>query len=445
MKQTLIPADYLLSSALEEPKSNWGIVVEDEQVAAIGPADTLRYTYPTADVVEAQGQAIVPGFVNAHHHMYGVLAHGIPSSPLPPSQGVERGWPFLRDFWWPRVEDALDHDMIAAATGLACLEMVKSGVTTFYDCLEAPQTIPGALAVEAEAVRRWGLRGILSFEATERRGAANGELGPRENADFTDDCRRQGGLVQGMMCFHASFTCSETFIRRAVTLARERDIMVHMHLSEGGYEPEYCLKRFGQRPVAYYDGLGVLGPWTLASQCVQVDSAEIEILARRGCKAAHMPMSNCEVGGGIAPGPEMLAAGITLGLGTDGYVSNFLENMRWASLVHKARLQDPTTMLATTVWQIATAGGAAALGLKNVGTLAPGCSADLLLVNVDNLPTPPTPGNLRDQLILWRNPADIRAVMVAGRWLMRDGVILNADEPAIRARCQEAAKRLWGN
>ncbi|MBM3134369.1 MAG: amidohydrolase family protein [Chloroflexi bacterium] len=413
-------------------------MVQGGQVASIGPGQTLRQLYPQAEVVEAVGQAIVPGLVNAHHHMYGVLAHGIPLPSAPAGF-----WPFLRDFWWPQVEDALDHQMIAAATDLACLEMVKSGVTTFYDCLEAPQAIPGALEVEAAVVRRWGLRGLLSFESTERCGTANGELGLRENVEFIDSCRQQGGLVQGMMCFHTSFTCSASFIRRAVALAQERQVMVHMHLAEGRHEPEYCLAHFGQRPVAYYDRLGVLGPWTLASQCVQVDSAEIALLAQRGARAVHMPMSNCEVGGGIAPVPEMLAAGVTLGLGSDGYVSNFLENMRWAFLVHKARLQDPTVMPAAAVWQMATAGGAIALGLSQVGALHPGHSADLVLMRTD-LPTPVTGENLREQLLLWGNPADITAVLVAGRWLMRDGIVLGADEAAIRAQCREAARKLWG-
>jgi cytosine/adenosine deaminase-related metal-dependent hydrolase len=245
-----------------------------------------------------------------------------------------------------------------------------------------------------------------------------------------------------MMCIHTTFTCSADFIRRAFALAAERDARVHMHLSEGTYEPEYCLSRFGVRPVAYYDQLGVLGPHVLASQCVQVDHGEIALLDRHGVHVSHQPMSNCEVGGGFAPVPEMLEAGVNVALGSDGYVNNAFEVMRSAALMPKARLLDPGTMPAASVWTMATQNGARALGFDDVGTLAPGQCADLLLVRA-NLPTPLTPRNVGDQLLLWRNPTDLRGVMCAGRWLLRDGDLVGVQEDAVRARVREAAAKLW--
>jgi cytosine/adenosine deaminase-related metal-dependent hydrolase len=387
--------------------------------------------------VEVSDCIVTPAFVNAHHHMYGVLAHGIPLEEAPAGF-----WPFLEEFWWPQVEDRLTHDLIAAATEWACLEMIRSGVTTFYDCLEAPYAIPGALEVEAEVVRRLGLRGVLSFEATERVSVENGDLGLRENSSFIDACQAQGGLISGMMCFHTTFTCSADFIRRAFALAAERDTKVHMHLSEGTYEQQHCLDQAGVRPVLYYDRLGVLGEHVLASQCVQVDAEEITILAQRGVHVAHQPLSNCEVGGGFAPVPEMLKAGVNVALGTDGYVNNFFEVMRAAALMPKARLHDPGTMPAAVAWTMATQNGGRALGFDNLGVLAPGNQADLLLIAVD-LPTPLAPHNLADQLLLWRNPWDLRRVMCAGQWLLRDGEISGVDEKAVRARMVEAAARLW--
>lgn len=436
-RDTIVVGDYLLHDAGRPIQAGWGVLVHGDRVAAIGPVDRLRAGRPETQVIRAAGKAVAPGLINAHHHMYGVLAHGIPLDKAPAGF-----WPFLRDFWWPKVEDALDQAMIAAATDLACLQMVESGVTGFYDCLEAPGALPGALDVEAEIVRRWGLRGVLSFEGTERAGESVAERALAENAGFIDRCRAAGGLVQGMMCFHTTFTCSAAYVRRAVDLARQRDASVHMHLSEGTHEPEWCLARHGLRPVAVYDRLGALGPWTLASQCVQLDAAEIDVLAARGCRVSHMPMSNCEVGGGIAPAPEMIAKGILLGIGTDGYVSDFLENMRWAFLVHKARLRDPGVMPAHTVWQAATSGGALAVGIEGAGVLAAGAPADLIMVDLD-LPTPPTSGNLLDQMLLWRNARHVSDVMVAGKWLKRNGEVPGADAPAIRAHCREAAARLW--
>ena len=414
MTVTLILGRMLWPDTTQLPRPGWGVAVEGEQIVAIASHADLRNRFSDAAVVEAGDCVITPAFVNAHHHMYGVLAHGIPLEEAP--SGF---WPFLEDFWWPRVEDRLTGELIAAATDWACLEMIRSGVTTFYDCLEAPHAIPGALEVEAEVVRHRGLRGTLSFEATERIGAENGELGLRENADFIDTCHEQGGLVSGIMCFHTTFTCSADFIRRAFALAAERSGMIHMHLSEGTYEPEHCLSHFGVRPVVYYDRLEVLNPRVLTSQCVQVDAAEIAILARHGVNVSHQPLSNCEVGGGFAPIPEMLEAGINVALGTDGYVNNFFEVMRAAALIPKARLQDPGVMPAGVVWTMATQNGARALGFDDLGMLSPGHQADLLLVAAD-LPTPLTRHNLAEQLLLWRNPCDLRGVMCAGKWLLRD-------------------------
>ncbi|HIC94811.1 MAG TPA: amidohydrolase, partial [Anaerolineae bacterium] len=153
-------------------------------------------------------------------------------------------------------------------------------------------------------------------------------------------------------------------------------------------------------------------------------------------------LSNCEVGGGFAPVPEMLVAGVNVALGTDGYVNNFFEVMRAAALMPKARLHDPGTMPATVVWTMATQNGARALGFDDLGTLAPGNQADLLLIAAD-LPTPLAPHNLADQLLLWRNPQHLRGVMCAGRWLLRDEVVVGMDEEAVRARVSEAARRLW--
>ena len=441
---TLILGQILWGDTSQPPQPGWGVAVEDDRVIATGSHADLRVRFPAAAVVEAGDCVITPSFVNAHHHMYGVLAHGIP---LPPpirggSEGGVGGWPFLEDFWWPRVEDLLTHDLIAAATDWACLEMARSGVTTFYDCLEAPYALPGALEVEGEVVRRWGLRGVLSFEATERVSAENGEAGLRENADFITACRSRGDLVSGMMCFHTTFTCSADFIRRAVALAAELGAQVHMHLSEGTYEPEYCLARFDARPVVYYDQLSVLGESVLASQCVQVDAQEIALLARRGVHVSHQPLSNCEVGGGFAPVPEMLVAGVNDALGSDGSINNFFEVLRAAALLPRARLRDPGAMPASTVWTMATQNGARALGFNDLGTLAPGRQADLLLIKAD-LPTPLAPCNLADQLLLWRNPCHLRGVMCAGRWLLRDGEIVGVDEEAVRARVVEAAARLW--
>ena len=286
------------------------------------------------------------------------------------------------------------------------------------------------------------MRAILSFEATERVSQENGQLGLQENAKFIDLCQKEGGLVQGLMCFHTTFTCSAEFIKQAFALGAERNVLTHCHCNEGVHEPEYATEHFGMRTLEYYDQLGVTGPQMLAPQCVQLSERERAIIAERDIKVTHMPLSNCEVGGGIAPIPEQVAAGVTLGLGSDGYINDFFEVMRGAFLIHKANHQNPQVMPAHEVWYLATEGGARSIGLSQVGRLEPGWVADLQLIDAD-LPTPLAEHNLYEQLVLWRNHTHVRAVMVAGSWRVRQGIVLGADLAAMRARVQTNAQRMW--
>ena len=142
---TIILPQYLITTPHKPPQCGWGIRIIGDKITAIAPNADLRAQYPDDDIIEAPDSVLAPGFVNAHVHLYGVLAHGIPLANAP--SGF---WSFLNDFWWPLVEDALDHEMIAAATDWVCAEMLRSGITSFYDCLEAPHAIPNALLAQKE-------------------------------------------------------------------------------------------------------------------------------------------------------------------------------------------------------------------------------------------------------------------------------------------------------
>jgi cytosine/adenosine deaminase-related metal-dependent hydrolase len=426
MTGLLILPEWLIISAKQPPKQGWGVRLAADRIIEVGSNRDLLAKYPHDEILHADGQVLSPGFVNTHTHLYGVLAHGIP---------------LLQDFWWPMVEDRIDLPMLQVAVEWQCQQMIRSGVTSFYDCLEAPNTLPGCLEAEAEVMERHGLRAILSFEATQRVSLQNGQSGMRENYEFTRS-RSPADRIQGLICFHTSFTCSADFIQHACVLARELDCLVHMHLSESTYEPEQAIKNYGLRPVQYYERLGVLGSHVMASQCVQINPDEVRLLAERGVRVTHMPLSNCEVGGGIAPIPQLIAAGVTLGLGSDSYIDNFFEVMRGAFLIHKANGLDPRLMPANLVYYLATEGGANALNLKSVGRIEPGWKADLQLISAD-FPTPAGTWNLYEQLILYRNPEHVRAVVVDGRFLMRDGQLLTDYNPQARVALHAQAERLW--
>ncbi|HBT47545.1 MAG TPA: amidohydrolase [Peptococcaceae bacterium] len=435
MLMAVVLGGYLVPSTARGPLREWGLRIRGDAVLEIAPNEELLCNPGGEEIYDFRDCILTPGFINGHMHMYGVLSHGIevPAAPT----GFQS---FLDDFWWPLVENRLDHDMIRASTAWACLEMLRSGITTFCDILEAPYAIPGALAVEKKVVERAGMRGLLSFEACERVSPENGQLGLEENARLIKE--GSSDFVGGLMSVHTTFTCSPSFLKAADGMARSLGALFHMHLSESSYEPGYCLEKYGKRPVEVYRDLGILGPHVVASQGVDLSPEEIELLKEHEVKLVHMPLSNCEVGGGIAPVPLLLEQGVTVGLGTDGYINNFFEVMRGAFLLHKAAQKNPGVMPASTVWAMATEMGARALGRPDLGRLEPGCKADLVAVAADT-PTPVNEKNIFDQLVLYRNPENIRAVMVGGRLVAAAGRVLTLNEQEVRAQVKEAALRLW--
>ena len=448
---TIVGADWVVTAALDEPRRGWAVRVVDGLIDDSGPAGELRARHPDDDFCDGSGCVLLPGFVNAHVHLYGVLAHGVPA----PAQPVADFWGFLDDYWWPLVENALDHEMISAAAGWVTADLAAGGTTSFFDILEAPNALPDALFAQAEAVAASGLRGVLSFEATERMGTANGQAGLDENVRFIEACRAEGspglgagggGRVSGAMCIHTTFTCSEPFIRQAFETAADLDVFCHAHVNEGVHEGRWCTEHHGMRTLEFYDSIGVASPRFQASQCVQLSPREIDIIAATGVRVSHMPLSNCEVGGGIAPVLEMLERGVTVGLGSDGYLNDMFAVMRGAFLLHRAATLDPGAISAAAVLHMATEGSARTLGLERVGRLEPGWHADLQLVELDGPRGPPTPveaHNLLDQLVLWRSAEHVSKVMVGGDWIVDNGEVIGADRAGLRARTLEQAARLW--
>ncbi len=433
----LILPSWLILNAKEKPLENFGVRIEDDQITHVAPNEKLKSMFPQDEIWDAVGQVLAPGFVDTHTHLYGLLAHGIPLDKAP--SGF---MPFLEEYWWPLIENRLDPQAICTATEVNCTEMIRSGITSFYDCVEAPHALPGILNQQAEVVRKWKLRGILSFEATQRVSPENGQLGLQENFDFIRSTQANSDLVRGMMCYHTTFTCDAPFIQQAYRMAEETGSLVHAHCSEGTYEPQAALKNYGKRPIQYYEELGVLSPRSLLSQCIQIDAAEIELMAKRQVRMTHMPLSNCEVGGGIAPVPALIEAGVSVGLGSDGYVTDFFEVMRGAFLIHKANQQNPQVMPANLVWHLATEGGAQAIGLENVGRIAPGWQADLQLIH-PKLPTPIKEHNIFDQLLLFCHQTDVTGTVCAGKILMKNSVVLGADEEGLRCQLHQIAEQFW--
>jgi cytosine/adenosine deaminase-related metal-dependent hydrolase len=416
-------------------KEDWGVVINNERIEEVGENSRLELKYSSYEILDFRDKIIAPGFVNAHMHSYGVLSHGITAP-----EGIDSFDSFLNDFWWPLVENRIDHRMIEITSRAAAWELLNSGVTTFCDVLEAPNSIPGALEVEAKALEESGIRAVLSFEACERISPENGAAGLEENRAFYL-AHRNHPRISGKMCIHTTFTCSRNFITRAGQMAREIGSGIQLHLSESVYEPRICMDTHGILPVELYEELGFWSPDVLASQGVQLKDRELDILKSHKVNLVHVPLSNCEVGGGIAPVPAMLKKGINVALGTDGYINNFFEVMRGAFLIHKANEQNPEIMAAETVFNMATINGGRALN-REIGFLAAGAAADLITINTD-LPTPVNKNNIFDQLLLYRNPEHVGEVFVGGKMVKAQGLLIGVDLQGIREETRQEAAGLW--
>lgn len=415
------------------------IVVENDEIVNVGPIGKIESLYSFDEVIKIDDGVVMPGLVNSHNHMYGILARGIPVV-IPPStfQG------FLEEFWWPRVEDGLGRGQIHTAALMSSVEMIKNGTTCSADILEAPNALPGALDVEAKATREVGIRSVLSFEATERTSEENGWKGIEENLSFIKRWNnKRNPLCRGMFCTHTTFTCSAEILGKVRELANQYPAGIHIHLQEGAYESKYCLANYQKLPVEFYEEIGFLGSDLLASQCVHTTPKETKLLRKREVKIAHVPLSNCEVGGGIAPVPDFLKMGLTVGLGTDGFVQDMFEVMRAAFLIHKGNLQDASVMPADTVMRMATIDSARAIGLESsIGSLTPGKKADIITVDL-KAPTPVTPENLVRHLVVFGEGSMVQDVIVSGKKIMKNGKMITVNEADVRRNCRDAAESLW--
>jgi 5-methylthioadenosine/S-adenosylhomocysteine deaminase len=375
---------------------------------------------------------ILPGLISTHTHLHGLVAYG---HPIPPPAGF---WPFLKEWWWPLVEDVLTASDVESLAAYAALLHLKSGYTAFCDVMEAPYAEAGFMKREADAIAATGARALVSNEATERAGAEVAQKLLDENAAILG----LPGRVQGLMSVHTTFSCSGDYIRKAKDIAREKGALFQLHLSEGTYHVEDALKRFGKRPVPYLDDLGVLDESTIASQSVHLTEEEIEILAARKVSVSHNPISNMEIGTGAAPVTQMQQHGVNVTLGDDGFVRAFdpFVNMSTTFLLH-ALSTGGAGVGAQDVLSFLTTNAAQALRLE-AGSIEEGKLADLVLLE-DNSPAPLIPENVVYHTVLGAAAGDVAAVIVDGQVVIDGGVAQLVEEKDLERRAMDTIRRLW--
>jgi len=400
--------------------------IEGETISAISEEELPLRADET--VIDGEGKLVIPGFVNAHTHLPMVLFRGLADDLL------LRVW--LEEHIWPIEKDLHPEEVYwGALFGLA--EMIRGGTTTCADMYFHTDAI-------GRAVEEVGVRALLSCGIIAERLDAHGkrELKKAEEA-ITHWEGAANGRIRTAVSPHAIYTCGEPVWHAAIDLAGKYAVPIHTHLAESAEETKWCQENLGLRPVPALDRIGAFSASTLVAHCVRVDEADIRLLAKRGVTVVHCPKSNAKLGNGIAPLAAMRVAGVRVALGTDGAATNnsldMIEEMRMATLLEKGREEDPTTLPARDVVEMATRVGAEALGM-GAKRLAVGEPADLVLIDLDSIRTLPAYDPF-SALVYAAHVEDVTDVIVAGRFLLKDKELLTIDEERVKHEVKKIAKR----
>jgi 5-methylthioadenosine/S-adenosylhomocysteine deaminase len=403
------------------------LAIEGDRIAAVGEVVEGRGDV----VIDARGKAVLPGLINAHTHLPMTLLRGI-ADDMPLLEWLETKI-------WPIERNLKKGDCYRGAL-LGCLEMIKSGTTCFADQYFFMDEV-------ARAVEESGMRGVLSYGIIEMDDPQRRESELRVGEKFVREYHgKADGRIQAMFGPHAAYTCSPECLLRVKELARKYGVGIHTHVAESRDEVDRVVRKYGKRPVEHLDAIGFLGPEVLAAHCVWLTSHEISIIRERGVKPVHNPVSNMKIACGIAPVPEMLAAGIPVALGTDGAASNnsldLLGEMKFAALLNKVGKLDPTVMPAPTVLEMATINGARALGLGDeIGSLEVGKKADVLLIDLKRPHFTPL-HNVISHVVYNAVGSDVDTVIVDGKIIMQGREVLTLDEAKVLEDAQRAAEDL---
>jgi 5-methylthioadenosine/S-adenosylhomocysteine deaminase len=385
------------------------------------------------ELLDAQGGLVLPGLVNTHCHAPMTWFRGL-ADDLPLEE-------WLRDFIFPLETGWLNPDRAYWGALLAAAELIRGGVTTVADGYFFAAQVRRALA--QAGLRAVAAQGVVDFPAP-------GVPDPRDNlkvaAEFVESGRDFGDLITSTIFCHSAYTCGPETLKAAKALTRARSLPFFLHLAETRQEVEDLRRRTGLAPGAFLDGLGILDELTVAVHAVWLTEADQDLLALRGVKVSHCPESNLKLAAGVAPVPDLLARGITVGLGTDGAASNnnldLWGEMSLAARLHKVWRRDPTLLSAPRTLALATREGARVLGLEHsIGTLTPGKEADLIIIDLNRPHLTP----LHDpysHLVYAARARDVRQVMVGGRWLLRHGEFTTLNWPEIAGQIRAGRRDL---
>src|SRR5882724_9460318 len=404
------------------------VAIKGDVIVAVGPQSEVEAKYLASQAIDAKGKLVLPGFINGHAHVPMTLFRGLHDDV------TLNDW--LYKYIFPAEAKNVNEEFVRWGTRLAAAEQIRSGVTTFADMYYFEDAV-------AEETKAAGMRGVLGetfidFPAPDNKSEA-------EMLAYTERFLKkwQGDpLIHAAPAPHSIYTCSKKTLQDAAALARKYHAPILIHTAEMKKEWDDSLKQNGMSPVQYLEKIGLLGPDVVSAHCIFVDEADRKTLAQRQVGCIHNPSSNMMIASGVAPVPEMRAAGIAVGLGTDGPAGSnndldLMEEMDLTAKLAKITKMDPLAMNAKSVVEMATIEGARAVHLeKEIGSLEPGKKADIILIDLDKPNAVPI-YDVYAALAYALKGSDVRTVIIGGKIVMRDRRLLTINEDQVLAKARE--------
>jgi 5-methylthioadenosine/S-adenosylhomocysteine deaminase len=428
----VVGGTIVTENAAHEILSPGAVAVDGTDIVEVGAPEAIAARYRAAETIEARADIVLPGLINTHTHAPMVMYRGLADDL------ALMDW--LQKYIFPAEAKTVSPELVRIGTRLAALEMIESGTTTFADMYYFEEEIAKA-AIEA------GLRGVLGqtiiqFPVADAKTPADAlARAERFIQEFKDN-----GLVVPAVAPHALYTNDRATLVASAELGRKYGVPLILHFSETEEEVRLAREKYHATPAAYLESIGFWGPNTLAAHAIWVTDDDIAILKRRGIGLAHNPESNMKLASGAAPVSKYLAAGVALGLGTDGAASNndldMFEAMRQASFLAKHATKDPTALPARAALDLATIGGARALHMESrIGSLVAGKRADLIVVSMRSARQTPVYDPV-SHLVYTTRGDDVRTTVVNGKVLMRDRQVRTLNRDAVIADANRLAAKV---
>jgi putative selenium metabolism protein SsnA len=415
--------------------SNGSIYIENKHIIEVGESAAVKR--PADRTIDARGSIVMPGLINAHHHLYSTFARGF-TPPGRPARNFEEN---LSKLWW-KLDAALDSGDVYYSALLAVMHAARAGCTTIIDHHASPACVDGSLDEIERAFRDVGLSGCLSYEVSDRN--REGE-GIEENERWIRKCHDAGdGQMSALFGMHALMTLGTKTLQRCADIGHALDTGFHVHAAEDEIDVRLTKERYGRQIMDRFQDFGIPGEKTIFVHGSYFEPREMELLAATDSMLVNNPESNMNNGLKVSPILDFLKHDVTVGVGTDGMSSHLISQARAMYLHQRAAHRDPTIAFVEACRILLENNRTIANRLFNEprGTLAPGQLADIMIP--EYLPfTPLDAETFYGHLLFGLSFAPVRTTIARGRVIVDEGCLPHLDEDAIRARCAERAPRIW--